>query len=175
MIIFFDLDQTLGQFMEHSEDSLRKLLGTTSLSSKMSSTEFSEKFNKLKHNIPKVPNFWETIPVIPGATKMVQFAQEKFGKSNVKILSAYAEWDKRSIVAKPRWAQRHFGIPENQVIVCKRHEKQEYSGPSKVLVDDYIKNIVEWKKAGGLGIHYRSPSQVIGDLKDLGSGNHKYN
>ena len=37
-----------------------------------------------------------------------------------------------------------------------------------VLIDDFKKNTVEWKAAGGRPILYKSTPQVISDLKRIG-------
>ena len=37
-----------------------------------------------------------------------------------------------------------------------------------ILIDDYIKNINEWEKKGGIGVHHTDVSKTIGELKRLG-------
>ena len=36
------------------------------------------------------------------------------------------------------------------------------------LIDDYIKNINEWKANGGIGVHHTSPMGTLAELKRLG-------
>ena len=42
------------------------------------------------------------------------------------------------------------------------------NGEPNLLIDDYIKNVNEWKSAGGMGIHHISPTSTIAELKRLG-------
>ena len=52
-----------------------------------------------------------------------------------------------------------------------RSQKQAYAvtnGRPNVLIDDYIKNINEWEKKGGIGVHHTDVSKTISELKRLG-------
>lgn len=55
---------------------------------------------------------------------------------------------------KQSWVAEKFG-PQWETIVLPKREKQLYSGPHKVLLDDTAVNIEQWVKKGGHGIlHY---------------------
>ena len=41
-------------------------------------------------------------------------------------------------------------------------------GEKDILIDDREDTIERWNTAGGTGIHYKSASQVLNDLKKLG-------
>ena len=52
-----------------------------------------------------------------------------------------------------------------------RSQKQQYAttdGKPNILIDDYMKNINEWEKKGGIGIHHTDPRKTINELKRLG-------
>ena len=36
------------------------------------------------------------------------------------------------------------------------------------LIDDYIKNIKEWEKKGGIGVHHTEVGKTLAELKRLG-------
>ena len=46
--------------------------------------------------------------------------------------------------------------------------KAKFSHPNYILIDDRQDTIDSWNAKGGIGIHYKSASQVIQDLKELG-------
>jgi 5'(3')-deoxyribonucleotidase len=119
---------------------------------------------RLKHN------WWLDIPKFPDATSLWRGIKSL----SPKVLSAYAPWDeKRSRSAKPTWMKRHFQVPERDIVLCLRKEKQLYAIDKKtklpnVLIDDYDKNIREWEAAGGHGILHKSANSTLRALKDLG-------
>ena len=52
---------------------------------------------------------------------------------------------------KKDWVARIFGL-DFKVYVVPKQNKQDYSGPSSILVDDTIENIENWIAKGGQGI-----------------------
>jgi hypothetical protein len=55
--------------------------------------------------------------------------------------------------------------------LVKRSQKQLYTkkgSDQTILIDDYIKNINEFKAKGGIGIHHTSAQNTIFQLKKLG-------
>lgn len=54
---------------------------------------------------------------------------------------------------KQRWVAEKFG-QEWPVIVLPKREKQNHSGPNRVLIDDTMVNIEQWTLKGGHGIHH---------------------
>jgi hypothetical protein len=67
---------------------------------------------------------------------------------------------------KQRWVAEKFG-PEWETIVVPKREKQFYSGPNKVLVDDTIVNISQWVNKGGHGVHHSDVWKTIAQLEEL--------
>jgi hypothetical protein len=49
----------------------------------------------------------------------------------------------------------------------RRAEKKIYAN-GNVLIDDYGRNVKEWKQNKGVPIKYRSANQTIADLKKMG-------
>ena len=59
----------------------------------------------------------------------------------------------------------------SKVNLVKRREKQNFAkvgGMPTILIDDYIKNINQFRSRGGIGIHHTSTAKTINELKKLG-------
>jgi hypothetical protein len=115
--------------------------------------------------VPKIDDFWTTIPVMPGGLAIWRY----LAKLKPHILSAYAQWDLRSKTEKLDWIKKHLGnVPSDRINIVKRSHKQDFAmgktGPN-ILIDDYQKNIDEWRAAGGIGILYKNATQAISALK----------
>lgn len=85
------------------------------------------------------------------------------------ILTGLPSSIKRAADDKRQWCARHLGkyVP---VITCLAKDKHKYANEYSILIDDRIKNITDWKAAGGIGILHnsRSPQSTIKALRDLG-------
>ena len=100
----------------------------------------------------------------PGGMKLWSFIR----KFNPHILSAYTPFDKNSIKGKQLWLQRNLKLTDKERIHIVRRTQKRAFAKGNVLIDDFKKNTVEWKAAGGQPILYKSTPQVISDLKRIG-------
>jgi hypothetical protein len=94
-------------------------------------------------------------------------------KFDPHILSAYVEetYDPNCIPGKTEWLRRNAGMTNRQKInLVRRKEKKLFAkrGQPAILIDDYEKNIIEFQKSGGIGIHHTDTSKTISQLKKLG-------
>jgi len=106
--------------------------------------------------------FWSNMPWIPGSKKLWNYIKDK----NITILSAPARSLPNSPKGKKIWIKRELG---NVKLILKRaREKMQYANEHSILIDDLQKNITAWKSAGGIGILFKNPNQVIKKLKELG-------
>ena len=62
---------------------------------------------------------------------------------------------------KKEWVKRELGSYH----VILEEEKWKYSGPNKLLIDDFLKNIKPWAENGGLVIHHQNASDSIAALE----------
>ena len=88
---------------------------------------------------------------------------------NVEILTACPDQcNMQPSVKKGKkiWCKDNLKMSSG-INVTTRKGKTKFVAPSHILIDDYIKNINEWKRAGGIGIHYRTPKQTAKELKDI--------
>ena len=53
------------------------------------------------------------------------------------------------------------------IFVVDKSQKQNYSGPGKILIDDDEKTINEWKNKGGNGIVHKSNQKTLQELNRL--------
>ena len=74
---------------------------------------------------------------------------------------------------KMNWLRTNAKLTQkSRIHLVMREDKQKYAmttdGKPNLLIDDYIKNVNEWKAKGGIGVHHTSPSDTIAQLKRLG-------
>lgn len=157
--IYVDMDDVIADFVGHVHTTF--------------DVPHHERTNKLsdipyKKELPKIKDWWYNIPPKHDAVELMSFLK----KYNPHILSAYAEWDESSKTSKLLWMKKYFPwVPKDRINLVKRHQKQEYAtsnGKPNILIDDYIKNMNEWKAAGGIGIQHVGAHSTIAKLKELG-------
>lgn len=151
--VFFDLDGVLADFDAHLR-SRHPLLPADLFS--LSDQEFWPL-------VLSIPNFWEDLPLIAGAKELFHFACEHF--EEVAILSAPSRHDNRSCIGKNLWLNQHFSHYFFERNFVRAHHKKRFADPNSILIDDQLKNIEEWRQAGGIGIHFKNASQAIDELK----------
>jgi hypothetical protein len=157
--IYCDMDGVLCDFAKGVE----KVLGTSIDKWMYGSKE--EKWSKIKDT----PKFWHTLPWAPGGKELWNF----ISKYKPHILSAYVEdsWDPNCIPGKSYWARTNLGIGTNRINLVMRSQKQNFTkvaGQPAILIDDYKKNVDQFKQRGGIGILHTTTSNTIRDLKKLG-------
>ena len=92
--------------------------------------------------------------LIENLKKMIQKGEE------IYILSSFLNDSKYALVEKNRWLDSH--LPElkneNRIFVKYGDDKSRYIkggiSDTDYLLDDYTKNLLEWKASGGVGIKY---------------------
>lgn len=104
------------------------------------------------------------------------FATLKFMEGAEELWAGCARYDKTFLTGAPssqafrdqkkEWVAEKFG-PQYPVIVLPRKQKQDYSGPGMVLLDDTLELINAWELKGGIGIHYKgNVKQALAQLKE---------
>lgn len=88
---------------------------------------------------------------------------------NPIILSQYPP--KKTRVSLPtqkeQWCRKHLG-PYFQVISTPDAiGKGPYSGPGKILIDDFKYRTIVWEQAGGTFIHHRTAKMTIEELRRI--------
>jgi len=158
--IYCDMDGVLCDFKSAAE----KITGM-SIGKWMEDDDINGKWKPI---IDK-KDFWYNLPWQPGGQQLWSY----INNYQPHILSAYVEHasDPNCIPGKRSWAVSHLGIPANRINLVKRKEKQNYAkvnGEPALLIDDYIKNVNQFKARGGYGILHTSTANTISQLKKLG-------
>ena len=154
--IYCDMDMVLCDFLKGAEE----VLGTSFI-----------KADKTKRwpTISAKKDFWVSLEWMPGSKKMWTF----INKYDAHILSAYSTKDANSRKGKLEWLRKNAKLTQrSRIHLVLREDKQKFAmtqdGKPNLLIDDYIKNINEFKARGGIGIHHTSSSNTIAELKKLG-------
>ena len=154
--IYCDMDMLLYDFLKGAEE----VLGTSFI-----------KADKTKRwpTISAKKDFWVSLEWMPGSKKMWTF----INKYDAHILSAYSTKDANSRKGKLDWLRKNAKLTQrSRIHLVLREDKQKFAmtqdGKPNLLIDDYIKNINEFKARGGIGIHHTSSSNTIAELKKLG-------
>ena len=153
--IYCDMDMVLCDFLKGAEE----VLGTSFI-----------KADKTKRwpTISAKKDFWVSLEWMPGSKKMWTF----INKYDAHILSAYSTKDANSRKGKLDWLRKNAKLTQrSRIHLVLREDKQKFAmtqdGKPNLLIDDYIKNINEFKARGGIGIHHTSSSNTIAELKKL--------
>jgi len=153
--IYCDMDEVLCNFMKGA--------------SKASGAPFAavEK-EKRWEDIRNTKDFWANLEWMPGAERLYRY----INKYDLNILSAASTRDPNSKPGKRKWLKKHTNLQPSKINLVLRAQKRDFAttpnGKPNVLIDDYIKNINEWERAGGIGIHHTSVGNTIAQLKRLG-------
>ena len=154
--IYCDMDMVLCDFLKGAEE----VLGTSFI-----------KADRTKRwpTISAKKDFWVSLEWMPGSKKMWTF----INKYDAHILSAYSTKDANSRKGKLDWLRKNAKLTQrSRIHLVLREDKQKFAmtqdGKPNLLIDDYIKNINEFKARGGIGIHHTSSSNTIAELKKLG-------
>ena len=124
---------------------------------------------------PELPDdFFLNLEPMPDAKKLWSF----IGKYDPFILTAIPRSSrgaiaKRAAKDKARFMKRWFGVSEDRIYPVKRKNKKNFAkdgrdGRPNLLIDDHLQNCQEFKKSGGLGVHHKSSSKTISELKNIG-------
>ena len=119
-------------------------------------------------SIKKTKNFWSTMPWTSDGRRLWNFIK----KNQPHILSAYSIEDPNCIPGKRRWLKSNLGYTQNSMInIVRRREKKNFAMEGRrpaILIDDYPKNVSDFKSAGGIGILHSNTQNTISQLKRFG-------
>lgn len=96
--------------------------------------------------------FFLNLEVINGSMDLWAAIKEIFEDRQIKFLTG-APSSKSFREQKKEWVLKTFG-PQYEVNVVPRRDKQLWSRPLRVLIDDTDGNIHDWVVKGGHGIHH---------------------
>lgn len=110
-------------------------------------------------------DFWATLEWMPDGRVLWDYIAKHY--PNTAFLTAIPRMP-TARKGKLIWISSNLGPRFSQrAITCIRADKQKYAGPGRVLVDDHVKNIREWRMAGGIGVLHTGALSTILQLKAL--------
>jgi hypothetical protein len=138
MHVFLDADGVITDFDSH----------VVSLSGK-TPNELGEV--ALWEMVGSTPNFWLSMPLMPDAHRLMEFALQY---EPTILTGCPRSGYEVAAEQKPIMLSRFF--PSVPVITCLSRDKaQHMRQPGDVLLDDRHANIRRWEKAGGVAILFR--------------------
>jgi hypothetical protein len=156
--IYCDMDGVLCDFMTAA----KKATGMTFNQSD------SDKYWDI---IKRIPKFWSDMPWMPGGRQLWSYIR----RFDPHILSAYSPKDPNCKPGKLKWLRRNVGMSNiNKINLVRRKDKSKFAMKSggirqpAILIDDFPRNVDQFKAAGGIGIHHTSASKTISELRRLG-------
>ena len=105
--------------------------------------------------------FWIRLKWMPDGQQLWEYISQY----NPILLSAPSK-EESSKIGKRVWVKQN--IPGTKLILRPASQKQQFSGENKILIDDRVDNIEQWRNKGGIGILHTSASDTIKQLKELG-------
>lgn len=160
--IYCDMDQVLCAFLKGTEEALGHSYADKEY------WNSPESGNKKEELAKAAPNLFRDLDWMPDGKKLYDYIR----KHDLHILSAYPTWMKNGKKDKMTWLNRHTRIAKNNINLVQRADKRKFAvderGQPAILIDDHIKNIKEWRAAGGIGIHHTSAATTIAKLKKMG-------
>ena len=112
--------------------------------------------------------FWENLPWMSDGKILWNFIRPY----KPDLLSAYTNRDPNCKPGKLKWASKNLGLGVNRVNLVMRSEKQGYAQTGyrspAILIDDFPRNIQQFRARGGIGIVHTTASKTITEFKKLG-------
>lgn len=157
--IYCDMDGVLADFMVAA----KKATGTT-----FTHDQSDEHWETIRNT----RNFWSNMPWTRDGKQLWNYIRQY----NPHILSAYTIEDPNCKPGKRRWLRKNLGYTQNFMInLVRRREKKNFAMRGNdnkrqpaILIDDYPKNVDQFRNAGGIGILHTSASNTISQLKRIG-------
>ena len=152
--IYCDMDQVLCNFMKGADEAV---------GSSFIHANKDERWNKIN----QTKGFWANLEWMPGGKRLWQF----ISRYDPYILSAYSGRDPNSKNGKLKWLAKNTNVKKGKINLVVRAHKQKYAmtdGKPNILIDDYSKNIAEWERKGGIGVHHTDAAKSIAELKRQG-------
>ena len=109
--------------------------------------------------------FFESLDMMPDAHYLWEYVKQY---NDLKFLTG-APPGERFRNQKKEWVARKFGT-QYETIVLPKKDKQLYSGPNRLLIDDTPINIEQWVSKGGLGVLHKDVRETIEIIEELRKG-----
>lgn len=161
--IYFDMDGVLVDFNRGQEEILKidivhqdhKKPGDDDLL-----------FSKMR----EYDHYYLMLKPIEGSLSLFNKVYEKYG-GKCRILTGVPKANRGIINAssdKKAWVEKYLSKEIIVNTVLRKEKVQFVKGRGSILIDDFSKNIKEWREAGGTGIRFISAKETEEELIKLG-------
>jgi len=159
--LYVDMDGVLCDFIGNFKNLFPERKGTWDKENKDEKTEWNLVFSK-------GVSFWSDMPWMYDGKELWNHIK----KYEPTVLSAVSKKHgsnvHSAVKGKKQWLSRNIDHKAARSgIFCRRREKQIYAGKGKILIDDYDKNIKQWRDKGGIGILHKNTDDTIEQLKNI--------
>ena len=156
------MDGVLADF----ERGVRELAGQRSVSQDIMSSDEEDLMWK---GIAECGRFYYRLKPVNGSVELFRSLHDKYG-DRCEILTGIPK-PKRHVPSagedKTAWVREYLG-EDVKVNICFREDKWKYClGRGCILIDDYGKNIEEWRAQGGTGILFVSAGKTAEMIREL--------
>lgn len=158
-ILFVDLDGVLVNLTQGLTD----ILGIDM--SKLSKPEFTKTYYKFIRSLNQkdIFDFWTNL----SPTEDCHVIWKAVQKYQPLILTAVGNC-MTTCEGKKNWCKKHLGLsPERVFCSINSEDKQNYASPKCILIDDHEKNIEQFTKKGGYGIHHTHTKKTLSKFKKI--------
>ena len=105
--------------------------------------------------------FWKNLSWTPDGKQLWEHIKDK--SPQIIILTSPMR-GAGSKDGKVEWVKNNLG---SQYKVILEEDKWKYSGPNKLLIDDFLTNIEPWGQKGGMVVHHQNSSDSISQVEEL--------
>lgn len=114
------------------------------------------------------PNMYLDGTMMPGIKDVFDYAGTR-GENHI-LTAIPRRWNWPDVTKHKRvWATQHLDIPRSKVRFGPYAEDKQFhvEQHDDVLIDDRIRNIVQWEEQGGIGILHTNPYVTLEKIKRL--------
>jgi hypothetical protein len=158
-ILFVDLDGVLVDLASGLSEILETDL------KKVDSKEFTEKYYDFIATLSSddLLKFWTNLPPMPEYLDL----WNKVKHLQPVILTAVGG-STITCEGKKIWCKKHLGLEPDRVFCSvNSSDKQNYASSKSILIDDQSRNIEQFTKKGGYGIHHTRTKKTLKELGKL--------
>lgn len=108
-----------------------------------------------KH-LAEMDDFFDDVPILPGAQEFFYYACTRSHLEVVILTSCPVSCFAQAAAAKRRWIRKHFGGISVIPVPGSRNKPVYMQRAGDLLIDDWGRNIDDWRAAGGVGIKHEN-------------------
>jgi 5'(3')-deoxyribonucleotidase len=158
-LIFLDVDGVVANFVTP----VMKVFGSPITNETLHSYDISDVLgmsykDMWEHPVIASMDFWASLPKMPWADEVVAFLASR---GELAFLTQPIR-SPQCLAGKKAWMAQHF--PDVPFFIANK--KVLLARPGLTLIDDYHKNVNEWRDRGGKGVLFPAAYNQLGHMDD---------